>query len=955
MFTNEGRLMDKKRTVIIILFVAIIGILAGIVLWRGFYKNKDDKYMESANEGAVTRYEWMKMLCEQEGLTEYKNDTPYFSDVNKDSVYFPYLQSAVEWGILEIAIDFDGENYASGQFAALTAMKTIGHRKLQIYLDTEDVITDDTYIEQAVIHGLIEKEQLVEGLSIGECEQILENFKILYFSEFWRDDYTNVQYQNGVIELYPGDVLQSNADCSEIVIADKVVNSLEVGTIIVFEQHNTKLKLARKITGIDTDGVLSLIPEELDKVVESITVSDITELTFEDILNYYGLGENIDTVNSLKYQQAGEGIINTAIFSAEVNSKGYKLSLSTKGAGKDKHLEVQVTDHATGVSVTLPISDKVESDNEYSADVDIDRICIGGQVEYSLWNGLEYAETAVDAHATFEGMVKADKDKKILLCKTPVPIGNGIVAADIQIYLILSIEGSISFEAELPVEFSIYYEKDKGLRNLKHDISIENPTIEANCDLGVMLRLEPTLIILDCLNVMDIEADLGVTANANVATHPNSQICADISVSFPVITLYVCGDDDVDTIIGDMGLSAEWEIISSADTPIQLGLHYEILSDKTTQFVEKCTYNESEESEEATGEDVADKSTFNNTYYTQYGKVNQIDGLVFCFDYPNNWNVTHEEVVNIDEEVTYMDYFGEIVELTNNRGVSITYTQYEMSPSVIGNGSAFRYTVEYDITKVIDSNLKSLNLAETEDSDSFMVAKIREYGGTDSNGTHTDRDIVSYAVLDQSKEGSGITDLVSYQDVCSFYYPKPYSFIAIAPDGYFTEEEEQEVLAILASFRVSDGELSTTDEDREISNVDQVYAALQKGDFSYFSGTYKPCGIYSDWYGGGEDMNNLTLQKNGIIVGGGMWYLPDLYPETKPISVIKREDDSYLCQVSYVSNDMQKYFLIYPEGVIGENPYIYNDPLLTNTPYIHYFVFDGKGEEMDVIYYKIED
>lgn len=578
---------NKKKYIFISLAICIVVLICGAMF---FIKRN------SALDGnMVTRYEWLEMLGEQLGIKKYADESPYFKDVNSDNPYFTYVQSAAEQEIIEVDADFNGENYASGQFIVLTAMKAIGESKLQIYFDVEEAITDDTYIELALEHGLVEEEKLKKGFSKEECEQILEILNNLYFGEFWKDDYAKVTYQDGVVELSSKDVLWSNADCSEMVVADSMINSLEVGNIIVFEQENTKLKFARKITGIGSDRTLTVSAVELDKVVENLTVSDITELTFDDIVNYYGIDENINAENNLKFQQTDAGFINTAVFSREVNSKGFKLSVSTKGEDKERHIEIQITDNATGISYALPISEKVKFDDEYSAQIDIDKICIGGQVDYSPLDGLKYAEAAVDVHATFKSEIKAEMEKKILLFKTPVPLGNGFVGADIQIYIVLSVDGSISFETELPVEVSVSYEKNRGLRNFEHNISFEKPTIEVNCNAGAALRIEPTLVLLGCFNVMDVEADIGVTASAGIVAHSNSQVCADVSVSFPVMTLSICGDDDADTIIGALGLSAEWEIISSESAPIQFGFHYELLPDKTVQFVDECTYGEQEE------------------------------------------------------------------------------------------------------------------------------------------------------------------------------------------------------------------------------------------------------------------------------------------------------------------------------------------------------------------------
>ena len=340
---------------------------------------------------------------------------------------------------------------------------------------------------------------------------------------------------------------------------------------------------------------MTLDVAKLDEVVESLTVSDITDLTFDDIVNYCGLDENMSSENNLMSQQNSAGLINAAVFSGEVNSKGYKISVSTQGEDDKRCIAIQITDNETGVSYALPISDKVKREDEYSAEINIDKIYVGGQIDYSLLGGLKYAEAAVDVHATFKSEIKANEEKKISLFKTPVPLGNGLLAADIQIYLVLSVDGSLSFEAELPIEASVSYEKNRGLRNFDHHISLEDPMIEVNCTAGAGLRIEPVLIVLGCPNVMDVELDCGVSVGATVTTQPNSQICADLSVSFPIITISVCEDDEKDTIIGDMGLSAEWEVMTSDNAPIKKGLHYELGPGKRAEFVKECTYKKQEE------------------------------------------------------------------------------------------------------------------------------------------------------------------------------------------------------------------------------------------------------------------------------------------------------------------------------------------------------------------------
>jgi len=308
-----------------------------------------------------------------------------------------------------------------------------------------------------------------------------------------------------------------------------------------------------------------------------------------------------------------------------------------------------------------------------------------------------------------------------------------------------------------------------------------------------------------------------------------------------------------------------------------------------------------------------------NTYITQFGKINSVAYPSFAFNYSDDWTIVSEEVTPESERV----------EITNETGIILTY-QYIVPAYAYGNMSV---AMDVETLKVANSSFIPSFAQRTDYSDlgDFVVAKIQY--------TQSDSDYFYYAIMPESECGSRSKD---GNFIAAFEYDGLLQFMA-ETSRPLTPEEEQEVIAILASFTPSE-------QKRVPSEKSKILTALQNGDFSYFAGTYERCAVYDDYYGGGEQLPNLILQDNGIVTGGLVFAS---YPETKPISVTLNEDGSYLCQVRYTSNAAQDYFIIYPQGVIGENPYIYNDPFLTETPYIHYFSFDGGA--LDIIYYEIED
>lgn len=322
-----------------------------------------------------------------------------------------------------------------------------------------------------------------------------------------------------------------------------------------------------------------------------------------------------------------------------------------------------------------------------------------------------------------------------------------------------------------------------------------------------------------------------------------------------------------------------------------------------------------------------------NTYTTQFAEVNKVTFPTFKFDYPSNWNIVSESV----------DSQSERVELSNDGGVTIRY-EY-IVPAYAYGGMSIENEVEN--IKVADSNFIA-GYAQTEDySDlgKFMIAKVKTISIQDLKNEPEPIPVESneyyYALKPESESG---VDTVDGNFITAFWYDGLLQFMADIPEN-FSAKEEQEVIDILSSFSVSDSKKSDT-----VGEKDKVYTELQKGNFSYFAGTYKACGIYDEWYGGGEHLPDLSLQKDGRITGGLVYAS---YPKTRPTTVTKNDDGSYLCQVTYSSDTKQDYFLIYPKGVIGKNPYVDDDPFLTKTPYIQYISMDG--DVIDIIYYKVEE
>ncbi len=824
--------MKKKKTVAILLvaMAAVLGI--GGIFYR-MSREKKDAFASSAREGDVTRYEWLEMLCEQTGLTGYEEEEPYFSDVTEDHDCFSCIQSAVEWEVLEAGTEFHGEDCAEGRFVALTAMKTIGEQKLKAYLDLEGEVTEETYIRLALDYGLVEEQRLDTGLSREECLQVLETLRELYFGEFWGEDFSEMAYREGVVELPPGDLIPGDEDGFRIMMEDAMADALKPGTVVVMEDRRTGIRTAGKVEHRESGGFLFLSPVELDKVVEHLRASGITQLTFDHIAAYHGMEEQTagrDWGNSVN-------VIPTRVFiTGKMEDKGFKVSVSTAeeeggedgnsgsaGSSKgdngntgERYLKIEITDHNTGITGTLPLTGiRIGAKEEVSAEIDVESISIGAQADWSLTGGLNYAEAGISVRSTMTGTVKIFEKEipPIKLFEGAVPVAGGAMSVDIRVYLVLSAEGSMSLSVELPADVAVSYERGKGLRHFQFDMAPEDPVVEVACEAGGALRLEPVLKALG-IGIMDMELDTGFQVEAKTTLRPDGQICADLSLALPVITLSMCGDDKADTLLGKTGITGEWEILTSENAPVRIESHHEQLPGQTAQSVEECTWEKDPDSTAPDGEegdlpgggqeDPGNIPTDLNTYYVRYGDLYMVDAPRFCFDYPDNWKVEREET---SQEVK--ELFGEQVVLSNDRGVTVTYLYYNRNPGTLGGGG--RYITRYEAVKEADAAFEPY-MPETDremDPGNMVVARVRQTGfmllDTDTDFAEVDGRIF-YALLPEAllEESGGVLEPygeTGAMETFSFNYYGFYALIAQAPEGGFTEEEEREVVEILASFR----------------------------------------------------------------------------------------------------------------------------------------------------------
>lgn len=748
----------------------------------------------SRSRNAVSRYEWLKMLCEREGIEEYAIDSPFYDDVDESDEYYSVVQAAVEKDIIPAEGEYKGRGATRGEFAALTAMRTVGEGRIQLALGIEEDLTDEDYIDIAMEHGLISSKDIKKCMTDDMCKNLLDKLDELYYSDFLRDDYEDVVYSKRVIEIADSSVIDYSVDFSSITI-DSENYDLEEGDIIVFAEKNLKSKISRQVIGENGNGEYQLSSVSLEETVEKLKVSDVVEVGLEDIVNYYQYDESVS-------------IVDTAFFSTDepIESKGFTVKFETDD---NKNIVINFIDNETGAKYQNVSSIKLDEDENYEGEFSINRIMLAGMIDYEVIKGLKYADIALDIDMSAKAGLKSEVEKRIPLFEVPVPLAGGTVTAVIRLNILIDAEGSISVAADIPVIYDVSYDANTGAYNKQRNVSVENKEFLIDCKGQIHGEIEGILNILNLTNVLDAEISVGAIAEANATDRQNGMTCIDVNARAPIVRFAVCDDDEADSLLGKIFDTDRLEVELDAKAK-KFVFHSEIYPDGTRKIVDKCTYKEDtsfDAGKEISNKDIEDSEEVATeksyiTYYTQYGNINGITCPKFEFDYPDNWTVA--------DEIYDKDGTMEETILEDGSGAQIIYMHYTRIESggrvmLCGKTTKTKDSLfEPSYPSGTDTDMSSLGkfvVAEAHVTKSLDMGIDDDYRNVEDDSSYAIYGIIPENRLGDFEDVEGNDGII---ELLSFEYPRAgYCFVALPPVDGWTDGQREEMINILASFRVS--------------------------------------------------------------------------------------------------------------------------------------------------------
>ena len=417
----------------------------------------------------------------------------------------------------------------------------------------------------------------------------------------WLDDYSRVEYADGVKVLNDTVPSQANEDYS--VATFDASQGVAQGDVIVFT-NETGSKVMRRVDSIDETGACHMSQPDISEVVTELDVADKKEITYEDVINLGAVDGRIISRGMASKNDYAAGNSRTVIgdmannagevFSYDTTDSGFTVTLSAEEDDilGGKYVGLEMEEHSTGNTVKWITQIPLNNDAEGEISIGFSNISLATDTTYFNFDEDEkYAEYRLDMDTTISGGLSIEADVfKIPLFHFNVPFEAGFVNLDFTVYLEMTAEGEFKISATFPTRVCVRQEKNKGLKLIKGTGLTAEPSVGTSLSGEVMLAvaLEAKLNIFWIWDIISAEVKAGSLASIEITERDTGMICTDFNVAFPVVKLTVEFNGLIEV------LDAEFDIVSPDDAPYKWNEHYEKVPGVRNGRVPECSYGNDE-------------------------------------------------------------------------------------------------------------------------------------------------------------------------------------------------------------------------------------------------------------------------------------------------------------------------------------------------------------------------
>ena len=268
----------RKLLTILISLLALIIISGTIALVCHNRKDKASLSTSQDNdETEITRGEWIEVLARSLGMDDFKNEEPYFKDINREDDIYSFVQSCYEWDVLKFEDkEIKPDEPATRDFMVKTAILAAGVDPQPVEQGDDE---EDNILQYAVENGYIdsiEPEYLNETVTLGEGVSVADWTSDTYLNKEFVE-YENIEINENVInytELSQNEISTMGDDT--IRISAQYANDLDAGDVFISPPTiEDPYGVAYKVASITHEGDQAII-----KVIEPEIGDIYNELEF---------------------------------------------------------------------------------------------------------------------------------------------------------------------------------------------------------------------------------------------------------------------------------------------------------------------------------------------------------------------------------------------------------------------------------------------------------------------------------------------------------------------------------------------------------------------------------------------------------------------------------------------------------------------------------------------------
>lgn len=621
--------MKKKLLSFLLALSMLAGLLGGCVKEETAGKEPENPNItpsgaDSQQQEAqpVTRGEWIAMLAGTFSLGEAKADMPYFSDVDAGSEIFDYVQSSVEWGILEkTGGAFSPQEPITRGTVAETAAYAAGYG---VGIDDETGAITSAFDAQGAIayaleHSIIAADDDLDGnMTYSQCLSALEAARTAYVSAPPGEEKMEVVPSSSLVDLTSmggrvaiadgqltiaeGAAVEEGADGSQTAVVETGAGTVEVRVGSVVVMPGTALDpagVAYKVSAIAEEGngvILHTVAPELGDLYDELHINTTVSADPADIIWADGVsavpldggapGEyRITLLSSAAQAVPLENIIDHS-FSfgngaekvwTDHNSDSLGTTVGAQALENSNFVYEEtpsIEDFNGGIdpwTADLAVTNKYSSGYKITGNITISSIDVTPQIEFNkIWGipyGVKNASVTLNSNVTSTLTMEGNLSEEIWLASVPIPIGPTGLSVSVDLYLYATASGMLEVRAALSPVAKVEYAGG----DFKQTVSCTADTrAEMAIEMNFGANLKLSLRALG-LTVVDAGVKVGATVTANAYVGGNCVVSREDTTVKSVYQQSMNLEADlycpiVSVSVNGLGMGKNWDIITRENT-----------------------------------------------------------------------------------------------------------------------------------------------------------------------------------------------------------------------------------------------------------------------------------------------------------------------------------------------------------------------------------------------------